>query len=439
MLRLLGQNLKGPATGSGIAQPAGEANACGPERLQVPGSERGLRRGSAALLLLWAVALTICPLAAGALNVPGVIIDHSPAASGIYIGSPSLAMLSKTDYIASHDEFGPRSSEQTRAVTKVFASRDRGQTWTNIARVHGQFWSTLFTHRGALYLIGTDRHHGHAIIRRSTDGGFTWTSPKDAKSGLLRPQAEFHCAPVPVLEHDSRLWRAFEHRQPPRGWGVTYHAVMFSAAANADLLRVDAPELPERAALVTISRDGRTAAFDPATGFVELPGGAKKFTIRFDPVSELYWSLATIVPPAFEKAGPPASIRNTLALIHSMDRHGGFEGPAFDELAVEIPDLHDAEGNNHLAVRQSHHGTRRAGSGAVWTPNERRFRRGDGKVVEKTIARTEASFVHEHRQIALVSLKESPSFVAGFFELDSEGFMQPCPARRRQNIRSVRG
>jgi hypothetical protein len=353
--------------GSGIAHPAGEANACGPERQQAPGSGRGSRRGSARLLLLWAVALTICPLAAGALNVPGVIIDHSPAASGIYIGSPSLAMLSKTDYIASHDEFGPRSSEQTRAVTQVFASRDRGQTWTNIARVDGQFWSTLFTHRGALYLIGTDRHHGHAIIRRSTDGGFTWTAPKDAKSGLLRPQAEFHCAPVPVLEHDGRLWRAFEHREPPAGWGVTYRAVMFSAPANADLLdaanwtlsnflpgdtnwlngnfggwlegnavvttegkvadllRVDAPELPERAALVTISRDGRTAAFDPATGFVELPGGAKKFTVRFDPAGELYWSLAAIVPPAFAKAGPPATIRNTLALIHSMDLVGGWK------------------------------------------------------------------------------------------------------------------
>jgi beta-galactosidase len=322
-------------------------------------------------------ATTEPPTTAGTTGVPGVIIDHSPARSGIYIGSPSLAMLSTTDYVASHDEFGPRSSEQTRAITKVFASHDRGQTWTNIARVDGQFWSTLFTRGRALYLIGTDRHHGHAIIRRSTDGGFTWTSPKDSKSGLLRPEAEFHCAPVPVLEHDGRLWRAFEHRDPPTGWGVTYRALMFSAPADADLLdaanwtlsnalqgdprwlngafggwlegnavvttegkvadllRVDAPNLPERAALVTLSRDGTTAAFDPATGFVELPGGAKKFTVRFDPVTELYWSLATLVPPAFERAGHPASIRNTLALIHSMDLVRDWR---VDSILVQHPD-----------------------------------------------------------------------------------------------------
>jgi beta-galactosidase len=54
--------------GFGIAQPAGEANMCGPERQAAPGSERGLRRGPARLLLLWAMALTICPLAASAIE-----------------------------------------------------------------------------------------------------------------------------------------------------------------------------------------------------------------------------------------------------------------------------------------------------------------------------------------------------------------------------------
>ena len=63
-----------------------------------------------------------------------------------------------------------------QATSEVFASKDRGATWTPRATIHGQFWSTLFVHRGALYLIGTDKHHGNAIIRRSTDGGATWTA-----------------------------------------------------------------------------------------------------------------------------------------------------------------------------------------------------------------------------------------------------------------------
>lgn len=292
---------------------------------------------------------------------PGVVIDHSAAASGIYIGSPSLAVLPNGDYVASHDEFGPKSTEQRRAVTRVFASHDRGQTWAPLARIDGQFWSTLFAHQGALYLIGTDRHHGNAIIRRSTDGGRTWTNPANAQTGLLRDNGEYHCAPMPVIEHAGLLWRGMERRDPPIGWGVNYCAGMLSAPADADLLdaanwtfsnflhsdtnwldrgfggwlegnavvgpeggmldilRVETPGFPEKAALVQVSADGRAVSFDPQTGFVDFPGGAKKFTIRYDPHSRLYWSLATIVTKEFRKAGRPGGIRNTLALVSSAD------------------------------------------------------------------------------------------------------------------------
>jgi len=30
--------------------------------------------------------------------IPGVVIDHSPAASGLYIGSPSIAILTNGDF-----------------------------------------------------------------------------------------------------------------------------------------------------------------------------------------------------------------------------------------------------------------------------------------------------------------------------------------------------
>ena len=116
------------------------------------------------------------------------------------------------------------------------------------------------------------------------------------------------------------------------GW-LEGNAVVTKEGKVADLLRVDAPGLPEGAALVSISRDGTVASFDPAKGFVEMPGGAKKFTVRFDPVSGFYWSLASILAPGFEKAGPPASIRNTLALICSADLLRGWKG-TFDPPAT---------------------------------------------------------------------------------------------------------
>ena len=292
--------------------------------------------------------------------VPGVVIDHSPASSGIYIGSPSLAVLTNGDYVASHDEFGPESTEHSRAVSHVFQSHDRGATWKKISTIDGAFWSTLFVHRGVLYLLGPDKHYGNVLIRRSLDGGVTWTSPTNGATGLLCSDGQYHCAPMPVIEHAGRLWRAMERRHPPIAWGINYRAGMLSVPVDADLLnatnwtcsnflpsdrawngadmgawlegnavvtpagelvnvlRVQTVSPNEQAAIVHISPDGKTASFDPATGFIPFPGGAKKFAIRLDPQTKRYWSLATVVPERY-RASDPGHIRNTLALTSSPD------------------------------------------------------------------------------------------------------------------------
>jgi hypothetical protein len=290
-------------------------------------------------------------------TVPGVVIDHSPKTSGIYIGSPSLAVWTNGDYIATHDDFGPNS---TLAKTTVFTSHDRGRTWTKTCEIDGQYWSTLFMHRGALYLIGTSREYGAVVIRRSTDGGRSWTEPRDSASGLLLPDPKHHCAPVPVIVHNGRIWRAMEDAQGPGRWAAFFRAFMMSApersdllnAANwtssnrlggdtgwldgkfggwlegnavvapdgkiVDLLRCDMLAPRERAAIVRISGDGRQATFDPADGFVDLPGGAKKFTVRFDTRSKLYWSMTNVIATK-DVSYRPGVVRNTLALISSPD------------------------------------------------------------------------------------------------------------------------
>ena len=293
-------------------------------------------------------------------QLPGVAIDHSPAASGLYIGSPSLAILPNGDYVASHDFFGPKSNEFKSARSLVFRSKDRGKTWAKIAEIDGAFWSTLFVHRDKLYLLGTNRHHGDIVIRRSTGNGETWTSPNDAKSGMLRATGECHCAPMPVLEHNGRLWRAFEWRDPPLAWGVNYRSGMLSIPIDADLLdaakwktsnflpsdrtwnggdmgawlegnavvapngklvnvlRVQTKAPDEKAAIARISDDGATASFDPTRDFIDFPGGAKKFTIRFDAKTNAYWTLATILHEKF-RAPNPGGIRNTLAISTSKN------------------------------------------------------------------------------------------------------------------------
>ncbi len=289
-----------------------------------------------------------------------MVIDYRPQASGVYLGSPSLAVLPGGDYVASHDFFGPKSTEHQSARSAVFRSADRGATWKQVAEIQGAFWSKLFVHRDVLYFLGTDRHHGNCLIRRSTDGGTTWTSPVDRKSGLLRNNGEYHCAPMPIVEHRGRLWRTMEWRHPPEKWGVNYRAGMLSIPVDGDLLdgeqwtfaeflpsyrgwnggdmgawlegnavvttagdlvnvlRVQTKSSDEKAAIVRVSADGRALTFDPEKDFVPFAGGAKKFTIHFDPATKLYWSVASIVAER-HRADNPGGIRNTLALVCSPD------------------------------------------------------------------------------------------------------------------------
>ena len=85
-----------------------------------------------------------------------------------------------------------------------------------------------------------------------------------------------------------------------------------------DILRVDYRPAGEKAAIIEISADGKNATFDPATGFIDFPGGAKKFTIRFDPVSKMYWTLSNPVLPK-HKDPDPGRVRNAVALMRSAD------------------------------------------------------------------------------------------------------------------------
>ena len=59
-------------------------------------------------------------------KVPGEVVAYSPASSGKYIGSPSLAILPNGDYVASHDLFGPESNEHVRAHLRFTPLRTEG-------------------------------------------------------------------------------------------------------------------------------------------------------------------------------------------------------------------------------------------------------------------------------------------------------------------------
>ena len=220
-------------------------------------------------------------------------------------------------------------------------------------------------HQSAVYLLGASQQYGAIVIRRSEDGGNTWTHPKDARSGLLFPGGplhqppNYHCAPVPMLYRHGRIYRAFEDCTPCK-WGNGFQSLVISVDENADLLdasnwtmsnklpfqrewipgswgelknpgwlegNVEAPTgeiwnilrfhsdpLVDKAAIVRVEDGGERIWFDPETGFIEFPGGMTKFTIRRDPETLLYLTLSNgNTDPNY-----PAQ-RNVLSLYISED------------------------------------------------------------------------------------------------------------------------
>ncbi len=287
---------------------------------------------------------------------PGVVVAHSPPSTRSFLGSPSLAVLNDGGLVASHDFFGPGSTADT---IHLYGSVDGGASWQRRGATKG-FWSTLWVHQRALYLLGSSRQDGWVVIRRSADGGRTWTEPVDSRNGLLRADGKFHGAPMPVVVHGGRVWRAMEDLGGPGGWGSYFRSFMMSAPANADLLiatnwtfsnplgrnpewlggkfggwlegnavvtpdgrlvnllRADFRYPDEQAAQIEISADGKMAQFDPKTGFLPFPGGCKKFVVRADPRGDGYWALANWIPPG-QRGANVERTRNTLALLHSTD------------------------------------------------------------------------------------------------------------------------
>ncbi len=287
---------------------------------------------------------------------PGVVINNSPAATGKYIGSPSITILPDGTYLASHDFFGGIIS-----YSYVYESKDKGQTWTKISEINPLTWSKLFTRGDEVYLLGVQPRcnmgYGNIVILKSLDGGKTWTNPSSALKGLLR-QGYYHTAPTPVVFHNGRIWKGMENQGDAYwGWGP-FGAFVMSASENADLLkasswaysnelqytkglvsantwlegnvvvardgsikdilRLDYPQ-DDRAGVISISADGRKATFNADTDISNVPGACKKFTIRYDSITDRYWTLSNYALDKWRPIKNVGDIRNCIVLAYSDD------------------------------------------------------------------------------------------------------------------------
>lgn len=297
-------------------------------------------------------------------KVPGIVVARVPELRKTHITNPNLIVLPDGSYLAAC------SGTSAKRCAAIFRSADRGASWDrwSASPCPINFYS-LFLHNGGLYMMGTSIPGRHVIICRSDDKGRTWTEPCDKTGEGILLRGRYHSAPVPVIEYKGRIWRAMETNAP----GESRKAFVLSAPVGSDLLqasswtvsealasdpawiadsdergfrqwiegnmiiapdgelvnvlRVDEHKYGRTAAIVHVESPNRLA-FDPDRDIIEMPGGGKKFTIRYDSLSRRYWSLASVVQEKYRGMRHGGIyvhgihcglIRNTLALISSPD------------------------------------------------------------------------------------------------------------------------
>lgn len=294
------------------------------------------------------------PLAAQNLaDVPGVVVHHVPAPTwwqqllgrAVYTASPSIAVLPNGDYVISSNLFGRGSGAKVSGTTLIHRSQDRGETWRHLTTLDGMKRGSLFVHNGALYLWGYRAAPGDILIRRSPDGGESWTVPENEANGLLRP-GTFGGTPCNPVVHEGRLWIALGGKR------------IISAPADADLLNAESWTLSRSANTDSgplgkglVVTEAQVVA-SPRTGvvilpkvggkpytvliragerpdqirqpknedWIPLPGGEKKFGALHDPVSDRFYVLSNPVLPEYANRGwPPELVRNVAALLSSAD------------------------------------------------------------------------------------------------------------------------
>lgn len=257
---------------------------------------------------------------------------------------------------------------------RMFISKDKGATWQeygnyDVSKNYVGNYHNLFVHRGNVYFMGVGPDREGLRICRSEDGGQNWTSPVDAHSGIIL-EGQYHTAPVPMLVSGGRIWRACETYPDKMPF-------MLSAPEDADLLEAsnwtrtnivgpasklvdgrkmtgsmiegNAVETPS-GEVVNLIRTNSTRTsnyatilhvsgidslyFNPASDWVRMPGGGKKFTVRKDPVGGMYWALTNPDEEDEEynhsglgyKVGISHSLmRNKLVLVCSADLVNWFE------------------------------------------------------------------------------------------------------------------
>ena len=271
--------------------------------------------------------------------------DEVYSFSGRYLCSPSLVRHPDGFLLASMDLYHGGSPQN---LTLIFRSDDDGETWHYVSELMPCFWGKLFIHKNELYMLSVNTEYGDLLIGKSVDGGKTFSAPVTLLRGANGKNGEpgIHKNPENIFRFNGRIYESLE-------WGTysgkcRHTAMVMSCDENDDLL---VPEnwsftepLPYSAGVgeniegtIVMDRKGRLLDIlrvcdeggkaivyeidkedyeAPVThvGFMPFPAHCSKFMIKYDDVSDKYYSVATRI-----YAGNNCFRRNLLSLMVSND------------------------------------------------------------------------------------------------------------------------
>ena len=282
--------------------------------------------------------------------------DGAYSFSGNYLCSPSWVRLPDGGILASMDVFGIPQN-----LTLLFRSDDDGVSWRYVSELMPCYWGRLFVHNGELYMLACSTEYGDLLIGRSADGGKTFGTPSVLLRGSHHKSVGVHKAPQNMLVHKGRLYATLEWGSWRNPGDYFFAAMVMSCDESDDLLDPASWHFSEPVKydpsrqgaakgraydhiegtlvvapggeLLNIMRYniedcepsfGRVIAYrvntdDPDAPleffrFIDFPANNAKFMIKYDPVSQKYWSIGDRIDCAERRMH-----RNLLSLLVSDD------------------------------------------------------------------------------------------------------------------------
>jgi hypothetical protein len=327
-----------------------------------------------------------------ALGLNEVAYHNEP--SMIFLGAPSIVRLSSGRLVACYEHFTMPAYAQIPNVT-VYISDDNGQSWSFSSNITHTFFTTLTVYNNMIYAIGIDNDsNGGTVIHRSSDNGATWNYNGSDK-GVILFREKFAGGVTPIVIANQVMYHGTEYWPSPSRYPQDYQAAIMSCDLSKftgteeddplmnpknwritpplpfdqkwipksyphlyapgflegnvvivpkpsskelrvlNIIRFQSEPLPNLAIVLELNQTTNTLSF---VSIINFPGGLTKFVIRYDPVTNAYYSFVNPGTSQYPDQRNILSLSYTKDLINLSDWKILADRLLYDDTGLAVAD-----------------------------------------------------------------------------------------------------